>query len=606
VPREINMKEIRVSLQKLCLKYPGTYFFSFYFDVGKEQVETQVQGDAKFQCEKDGKQWVLGPIVNCGPNDVMNDLQEVDFVVGVTGEFGGYKTTIHVGIYQEVPVSEPSSSHFRRDEMNRVLFGKGALKIAFPQAWHTSVTEFDDKTYYQRVYFNAVHDVGSIKYNLGWLGMKAVFQESAAKAAVYEISDEINIHQDPPMLHKDVNEALDNEIQSSKKPDLVVDFDKLKSPSFNKFEVNEILPSVDAIQQILPVYSKLVSQPPQRTDSVKPYLPVDEPEQAIAPRSDVQSSSASDKNNLKVSLGMEEIRSLDGHVVSVLEYQSKELDRYREAVRQMGELIISLRNQMSELQAKNNQLRSELFYFDASNHGKRQEAGSHSELQKSLIEQIEEQKIMIQKQQNDLIIKNEYEKKYLKLVKAHQSQQSLLQDYQAKMSKYQRLEKICKKQEQIIVEYEANAAKSNRGQLISTENAIVKPLNVTFKDDMVSNRNTSLVPRQVLPQTQLTKLNFDQVDEIEERVVLLQKLEKAEGRIMALEKQMFDNARTWAREKSHLKVKTAEGFPDMIELNRSIPAPLSMRGNQMDHLNQRLYQFPYLKEQDLYNRFSQL
>ena len=49
-------------------------------------------------------------------------------------------------------------------------------------------------------------------------------------------------------------------------------------------KVNEILPSVDAIQQILPVYSKLVSQPPQRTDSVKPYLPVDEPEQAIAPR----------------------------------------------------------------------------------------------------------------------------------------------------------------------------------------------------------------------------------------------------------------------------------------------------------------------------------
>ena len=54
----------------------------------------------------------------------------------------------------------------------------------------------------------------------------------------------------------------------------------------------------------------------------------------------------------------------------------------------------------------------------------------------------------------------------------------------------------------------------------------------------VSNRSTSLVPRQVLPQTQLTKFNFDQVDEIEERVVLLQKLEKAEGRIMALEKQV--------------------------------------------------------------------
>ena len=47
------------------------------------------------------------------------------------------------------------------------------------------------------------------------------------------------------MLHKDVNEALDNEIQSSKKPDLVVDFDKLKSPSFNKFEVLGFLFSFD-------------------------------------------------------------------------------------------------------------------------------------------------------------------------------------------------------------------------------------------------------------------------------------------------------------------------------------------------------------------------
>ena len=79
------MKEIIVSLQKLCLKYPGTYFFKINFGVGKEQVESKVQGDATCNFEKDGKQWVLGPIVSRGPNDVINDLQQVDFVVGVTG-----------------------------------------------------------------------------------------------------------------------------------------------------------------------------------------------------------------------------------------------------------------------------------------------------------------------------------------------------------------------------------------------------------------------------------------------------------------------------------------------------------------------------------------
>ena len=42
---------------------------------------------------------------------------------------------------------------------------------------------------------------------------------------------------------------------------------------------SESLPPIDAVQQILPVYYKLVQQPPQRKDSVKPYLPVNEPEQ---------------------------------------------------------------------------------------------------------------------------------------------------------------------------------------------------------------------------------------------------------------------------------------------------------------------------------------
>ena len=61
---------------------------------------------------------------------------------------------------------------------------------------------------------------------------------------------------------------------------------------------------------------------------------------------------------------------------------------------------------------------------------------------------------------------------------------------------------------------------------------------LVFMCSQVSNGGSSLVSRQVLPQNQLTKFNFDQVNEIEERVVLLQKLEKAEGRIMALEKQV--------------------------------------------------------------------
>ena len=79
--------------------------------------------------------------------------------------------------------------------MNHVLCGRGTLQIALPRAWHTSITEFDDKTHYQRVYFSAVRDVGSINYNLGWLGMKALFQESTAEANIYDVSDQINIHQ---------------------------------------------------------------------------------------------------------------------------------------------------------------------------------------------------------------------------------------------------------------------------------------------------------------------------------------------------------------------------------------------------------------------------
>ena len=42
-----------------------------------------------------------------------------------------------------------------------------------------------------------------------------------------------------------------------------------------------------------------------------------------------------------------------------------------------------------------------------------------------------------------------------------------------------------------------------------------------------------------IPGKLQSKFAFDQFNEIEERMTLIQKLEKAEGRIMALEKQVY-------------------------------------------------------------------
>nr|XP_058963365.1 coiled-coil domain-containing protein 33-like [Pocillopora verrucosa]XP_058971984.1 coiled-coil domain-containing protein 33-like [Pocillopora verrucosa] len=43
-----------------------------------------------------------------------------------------------------------------------------------------------------------------------------------------------------------------------------------------------------------------------------------------------------------------------------------------------------------------------------------------------------------------------------------------------------------------------------------------------------------------------------------ERLELFEKLEKAEGRIVALEKQLADNVRKWAKDKADLQMKLNE------------------------------------------------
>ena len=46
------------------------------------------------------------------------------------------------------------------------------------------------------------------------------------------------------------------------------------------------------------------------------------------------------------------------------------------------------------------------------------------------------------------------------------------------------------------------------------------------------------ISRRILPYKPEGNIKFEQFGEVEDRVVLLQKLEKAEGRIMALERQV--------------------------------------------------------------------
>ncbi|XP_025091003.1 coiled-coil domain-containing protein 33-like isoform X2 [Pomacea canaliculata] len=249
--------------------------------------------------------------------------------------------------------------------------------------------------------------------------------------------------------------------------------------------------------------------------------------------------------------------------MSVMDQQLREIDNYRQAVQRMGQDILSLRTTIRELEGTNSKLRLELGnYSDATRLiidsseldalAKPELTARYAALKQKLAAQTTELKAYkdkVQKLQNELIKKNDKEKEYLRMSHAHASQQELLQRLQEKVNKVRQLEDTCKKQEKVIEKMERILEK----QRDKTQSA----------KDMNSEANGALIEENKRLRQQIEEIREQlnrggRAGEDLEKLELYQALERSEGRIMSLEKQLADNSRQWGRERAELQIRMSE------------------------------------------------
>ncbi|KAK7506446.1 hypothetical protein BaRGS_00002558 [Batillaria attramentaria] len=260
---------------------------------------------------------------------------------------------------------------------------------------------------------------------------------------------------------------------------------------------------------------------------------------------------------------------LDQTSMSVMDQQMREIENYRQAVTRMGSDILALRTTIRELEGNNSKLRLDLTnYNDATRLlvdsseldtlAKPELASRYAALKQKLASQTAELKAYkdrVQKLQNELIKKNDKEKEYLRMSHAHASQQELLQRLQEKVNKVRRLEETCRKQEKVIEKMEKiiekQRDKTNSVKDMNSEaNAALTEENKRLRQQMEDMRD------------QLNRAGKGGSEDLE-KLELYQALERAEGRIMSLEKQLSENARQWGKERADLQIRmneTEHGF----------------------------------------------
>ncbi|KAL4239348.1 Coiled-coil domain-containing protein 33 [Mactra antiquata] len=256
---------------------------------------------------------------------------------------------------------------------------------------------------------------------------------------------------------------------------------------------------------------------------------------------------------------------MDKNSMVLLDHQSKELTNYREAVHKMGGDIITLRNQIRELEGINSNLRRDLAsYNDASRLmldsseldglTKPEVLSRYAAIKKTLSTQTADLKIYkekLQQVQNDLIKKNDQEKNFLKIQKAHASQQVMIQKLQEKLRKNKKLEDVCKKQESVIQQMERVIEKHHRDRGKYQKDKATQDAN-----EVLLQENKRL--REQIDDLRIQIRNSGGNSDDLEKMELYQALEKAEGRIAALENQLAQNSRTWGKERADLNLRLNE------------------------------------------------
>ncbi|XP_048575885.1 coiled-coil domain-containing protein 33 isoform X2 [Nematostella vectensis] len=323
------------------------------------------------------------------------------------------------------------------------------------------------------------------------------------------------------------------------------------------------LPSFNAVKSVLPQFTAvpLRSRPPQA--------------QMTAPRGDISATTA-EMRSLR-DLPPDLRNTMDMRTLALLDYQMQEVDRYRAAMRKLAADLLHLRQENARLEEANSRLRRDLNQHDEIS---RLMIGSddldnvtHGELvqkfallKKKLSDEStrrQELQQRTQNLQNELIKKNEKEKELIKLQEAHESQQILLQKLQSKVQKYKTLQETCKKQEKVIVQLENLLSKESKGGYSKDSSGHLSQTlideNTRLREELVRHKGLLKEAESKQASTRESTLLLSGAGMgDEERLGLLHKLEKAEGRILGLEKQMTESARKWAKEKADLQMRLNE------------------------------------------------
>ncbi|PFX28926.1 Coiled-coil domain-containing protein 33 [Stylophora pistillata] len=309
-------------------------------------------------------------------------------------------------------------------------------------------------------------------------------------------------------------------------PQISDDGEPLQSENMRKAEQTHYgLPPMNAVKTILPQFHSLYTAP--RTLPVKEYVPLGK----LSPQQGTNDASGSSQIPLEVR------GKLDANSLAVMDYQMKEVDRYRTAMRKMAADLLHVREDCKRLEEANSRLRREL--------------GQHDEISR----------LMVSSKDLDNVTHSELVQKFVLLKKKladesakKQEMNSRLQHLQndlikGKVQKAQTIQDTCKKQEKVIVQLEQLLAKKGKGpyngvstetgesyRTLNEENIRLQAEVLQYKEQLKAAEAKLKKPRSPGEQQVIGTSNGPMSDM--ERLELFEKLEKAEGRIVALEKQV--------------------------------------------------------------------
>ncbi|MCJ8735908.1 hypothetical protein PDJAM_G00252840 [Pangasius djambal] len=350
------------------------------------------------------------------------------------------------------------------------------------------------------------------------------------------------------------------------------------------------LPAYDALAQILPEYQHIFKTPkaPQQSKG--------EPKEQKKSKKSLELNQTFEIHSPHERLPVPTVQADDPHAAEITEHQTKEIENYRSAMCKMAEDILALRSQVASLEEQNSQLRSELSMnrdlgrtlledTDIDVMTKAEIADRIVSLKCKLASEsskVADQRDKIQQLQNELIRKNDNEKELVRLQRAHQQQQAVLQRYQGQIKKVSNLEATVRQQEKVIERMEKvlttklrerNKENAERKKKVLKEKASEESRMREIETILAAENSRLRAELERLhqqPQPIIIQQPAQQPFADSEKLRLLEQLERAEACIHTLGKQLEENARQWGKEKQDMLTRLSEynhGFAHISTLH---------------------------------------